>query len=216
VEPVPLNAGWIVGFVNSSAGGVIVGAEVSAGSNVRTTDSQGHYNLTMAEGTYTVNSSAPGHDNGTGNVVVVAGQVSWLNLTLTAKAWTLKGHVYDSSNMAALVSARISLTAVNATEIVAMTNATGYYEIILIPFGTYDVNVSRAGYEANETELTVSTSGVVTRDFQLTPVSGGGGGGISTIAMAGIAIAVVAIVAGIAAFVLLRRRKNAESPPSSP
>lgn len=216
VEPVPLNAGWIVGFVNSSAGGVIVGAEVSAGSGVRTTDSQGHYNLTMVEGTYTVNCSAPGHDNGTGNVVVVAGQESWLNLTLTAKAWTLKGHVYDSSTMAALVNARISLTAVNASEIVAMTNATGYYEIILIPFGTYDVNVSMAGYEANDTELTVSTSGVVTRDFQLTPVSGGGGGGISTLAMAGIAIAVVAIVAGIAAFVLLRRRKNAEPPPSSP
>lgn len=215
VEPVPSNAGWVVGYVNSSAGGVIIGAEVRIGSNVRTTDSQGHYNLTVVEGTYTVNSSAPGHDNGTGNVVVVAGHESWLNLTLTAKTWTLKGHVYDSSTSAALANAKISLTAANSSEIMVITNATGSYELLLIPFGAYDVNVSLTGYETNETELNVTTSSVVTKDFRLTPVSEEGGGGISTMAMAGIVIAVVAVV-GVAAFVLLRRRKMSGPPPSSP
>jgi peptide/nickel transport system substrate-binding protein len=217
VEPIPLNAGWIVGYVNSSSGGAIVGAEVSIGNNTRSTDSLGHYNLTLVDGTYEVNVSAPGHDNGTGAVVIVAGQETWLNFTLAASAWTLKGHVYDSSTSAALVNAKVSLSASNDEEMVALTNATGYYEIILIPFGTCDVNVSKTGYETNETELSISTSGVVTRDFQLTPVSGdGGGGGISTIAMVGIAVAVIAIIAGVAAFILLKRRKTTGPPPGSP
>jgi len=125
VVAVPANAGWVVGYVNSSAGVVIVGAEVSIGGNVRTTDSQGHYNMTVVEGTYAVNFSAPGHDNGTGNVIVVAGHESWLNVTLTAKTWTLNGHVYDSSTSAALSNARISLTAGNASEIIAVTNIAG-------------------------------------------------------------------------------------------
>jgi hypothetical protein len=138
-----------------------------------------------------------------------------LNLTLTAKTWTLKGHVYDSSTSAALANAKVSLTAANSSEIMVITNATGSYELLLIPFGAYDVNVSLTGYETNETELNVTTSSVVTKDFRLTPVSDEGGGGISTMAMAGIVIAVVAVV-GVAAFVLLRRRKMSGPPPSSP
>ena len=217
VVAVPANAGWVVGYVNSSAGVVIVGAEVSIGGNVRTTDSQGHYNMTVVEGTYAVNFSAPGHDNGTGNVIVVAGHESWLNVTLTAKTWTLNGHVYDSSTSAALSNARISLTAGNASEIIAVTNSAGYYEILFIPFGTYAVNVSLTGYETSETEFNVSTASVVTKDFNLNPLSqGGGGGGISMAVVAGIAIAVIAVVAVVAALVLLKRRKMTGPPPSSP
>lgn len=217
VVAVPANAGWVVGYVNSSAGVVIVGAEVSIGGNVRTTDSQGHYNMTVVEGMYAVNFSAPGHDNGTGNVIVVAGHESWLNVTLTAKTWTLNGHVNDSSTSAALSNARISLTAGNASEIIAVTNNAGYYEILFIPFGTYAVNVSLTGYETSETEFNVSTASVVTKDFNLNPVSqGGGGGGISMAIVAGIAIAVIAVVAVVAALLLLKRRKMTGPPPSSP
>jgi hypothetical protein len=93
------------------------------------------------------------------------------------------------------------------------TNATGYYEILHIPFGTYTVRASMTDYETNESTLTVSTPGTLVQDFDLTPSAHGGGGGLSTMAIVGIA-AVVIIIAGVAVFVLTKRRKSAQPPPA--
>jgi len=215
VVPLPVGAGWIEGFVNSSAGGQIVGASARTEGTVRSTDSQGHYNLTMVPGSYTVNFSASGHSNATGSAVVVAAQISWLNVTLNATAWTLKGHVYDSSTSAALEGAKVSLIAGSDTVKFALTNTTGYYELLLIPFGTYDVQASMSGYHTNVTEQNVSAYSVVTKDFRLTPEETGGGG-VSTLAMVGIGVAVVVAVVAVAAIILMRRGKISEKPPNPP
>jgi peptide/nickel transport system substrate-binding protein len=216
VIPVPANAGWVVGYVNSSRGVAIAGATVTDGTLLRTTDTSGFYNLTLLPGAYSVNVSAPGHLNATAEVTVVAYETTWLNITLTATAWSLNGHVYDSKTRGAIAGATVKLFLANATVLTQMTNDAGYYEMLDIAFGTYTVRVQMAGYESNETTLTVTTSLSKTQDFDLTPSGGGGGGGLSTTAIAAIGAVAALVIAGVLAGVLLKRRRAGEPPKEPP
>jgi len=216
VIPVPANAGWVVGYVNSSKGVAIVGATVTAGTLLRTTDAWGFYNLTLLPETYSVNVSAPGHANATAQVTVAAHESTWLNITLTATAWSLNGHVYNSKTHGAIAGATVKLILANATVLTKMTNDAGYYEMLDIAFGTYTVRAQMIGYESNETTLTVTTSLSKTQDFDLTPSGGGGGGGLSTAAIAAIGAVAALVVVGVLAWVLLNRRKVREPPKEPP
>ena len=209
VDPVPSNAGWLVGYVNSSMGAPIVGAHVSAGDIYRTSDTQGFFNLTLVAESYTVNVSAVGYANATGTVTITAQTETWLNFSLIATTWTLKGHVYDSKSHGSIEGATISLylgmlLSKNATFSIR-TNDTGYYEILYIPFGTYTVNASSTGYDDNETVLTISTAEVRVQDFNLVASAGGGAISNSLLISAGIGIAVV-VVAVVAAMTLRKRK----------
>jgi hypothetical protein len=211
VEPVPTDAGWLIGFVDSE-GTPVVGANVTAGDMSRQTDANGFFNLTLSAGTYTVNVSAEGHADGTSNATITTNSETWLNFTLTVTAWTLKGHVYDSSTAESIDGATVKLLLANESLSSTRTNSTGYYEILYIPFGTYTIRVSMSGYEVNETTLTVPEPETVVQDFELTPLSTDvGGGGLSALAIAGI-VAAVLVAAGVVVFVLLNRRKAAEPP----
>ena len=73
--------------------------------------------------------------------------------------------------------------------------------------GTYNVNVSKTGYETNTTSVTIVVGQEKLLDIELKPVSGGEGkGGISGMALVGIAVVVIAVVAAVA-LMLLRRKK---------
>jgi hypothetical protein len=163
-----------------------------------------------------VNVSAPGHANATEQVTVGAHETTWLNITLTATAWSLNGHVYNSKTHGAIAGATVKLTLANATVLTKMTNDAGYYEMLDIEFGTYTVRAQMTGYESNETTLTVTTSLSKTQDFDLTPSGGGGGGGLSTAAIAAIGAVAALVVVGVLAWVLLNRRKVREPPKEPP
>jgi peptide/nickel transport system substrate-binding protein len=213
VEPVPANVGWLVGYVDS-AGAPVVGAVITAGNMSRSTDASGFFNLTLVAGTHTVNVSATGYASAMGSATITAQEETWLNFTLAMITLTLKGHVYDADTHDSIAGATVNLLSANVSVSSVRTNATGYYEILHIPFGTYTVRASMTDYETNESTLTVSTPGMLVRDFELTPSAHGGGEGLSTMAIVGIA-AVVIIIAGVAVvFVLTKRRKSAQPPPA--
>lgn len=213
VQPVPANVGWLVGQVNSSEGGPVVGARVDTGVMNRSTDIQGFFNLTLLAGTYAVNVSATGYANATASATITAQSKTWLNLTLNATTWSLTVHIRDATNHESIAGATINLLQANVSIATMQTNATGYQEILNIPFGTYSVKASKTGYENNETELAVSTPGTQTLEIELTPeTGGGGGGGLSTAVTAGIAAALILVVVGIAALALMKRKKSGQPP----
>lgn len=213
VEPVPSNVGWLVGYVDS-AGTPIIGAAVSAGEMTRSTNTSGFFNLTLVAGTYVVNVSAAGYANATDNATIAAQSETWMNFTLVLITWTLTGHVYDADTGDSIAGATIKLLSANVSVSSIHTNATGYYEILNIQFGTYTVRASMTGYDTNETTLTVSAPGTIVRDFELAPSAvEDEGGGLSAIAIAGIAAAVIIII-GIAAFALMKRKKSEQPPPA--
>jgi len=71
--------------------------------------------------------------------------------------------------------------------------------------GTYNVNVSKTGYETNTTSVTIVAGQEKLLDIELKPVSEGKGG-ISGMVLVGIAVVVIAVVAAVA-LMLLRRKK---------
>lgn len=202
----PANAGWLVGHVNTSAGAPVVGALVSAGDISRTSDSQGFFNLTLEAATYTVNVSATGYADATASVTITAQRETWHNFTLAVITWTLKGHVTDSESGDAIAGANVSLLSGSLSVSSVRTNDTGYYEILYIPFGTYTVNASMAGYNSNETELTVSAAGEHVQDFALVATAGGGGGISNTLLIAAGVVVVVVVVAIVAAMMMKKRK----------
>jgi peptide/nickel transport system substrate-binding protein len=210
VEPVPADAGWLVGYVET--GGIpTVGALVTAGTTSRKTTETGSFNLTLAAGTYTVNVSAPGCANATESATIAAQTETWLNFTLEVISWTLYGHVLDADTRATISGATVDLLSENVSVSSVRTNATGYYEFLYIPFGTYTIAVSMTGYDDNETTLAVSTPQTIVQDFELAPLKEDGG--LGTMAIVGI-VAIVVVVVGIAAFLLLKRRRSAQPPPA--
>jgi len=206
VVAAPLNAGWLIGHVNTSAGAPVVGALVSAGGISRTSDSQGFFNLTLEAGTYTVNVSATGYGNASASVTIASKTETWHTFTLAVTTWTLKGHVTDSTSGDAIAGANVSLLSGSASINSVLTNDTGYYEILYIPFGTYTVRASMTGYESNETQLTVSAAGEHVHDFALV-ASADGGGGISNTALIAAGIVIVVVVVAVAAVMMMRKRK---------
>jgi len=206
VVPMPSNAGWLVGHVNTSAGAPVVGARVSAGNVSRTSGVNGFFNLTLGAGSYTVNVSATGYGNATATVTIAAQNETWHNFTLAVTTWTLKGHVSDSKSHDPIAGVTITLLHGTASVGSVRTNDMGYYEILYIPFGTYTVRASMTGYDSNETELTVSTAGEHVQDFALVAVAGGGGGISNTVLIAA-GIVIVLVVVAIAAVMMLRKRK---------
>jgi hypothetical protein len=79
------NPGTLQGTItNSVTSGPIVGATVSAGGNVTTTDSNGFYQFAnISDGAYTVTASAPGCANNSAAATVTSGQTTTRNLALT-------------------------------------------------------------------------------------------------------------------------------------
>ena len=213
IEPVPINAGWIVGYVNSSTDGAVVGALVTGGGLSRTTDDQGFYNLTLIPGTYVVNASATGYSTATDSATVTAHQKSWLNLTITLMTWTLKGQVIDADTHVGIAGVNVSLLISGALHRSVTTNVTGYYELLHIQFGTFDVNASESGYKSNETTLTITAPTVKVLDIELAKIAPSKGKGLST-AMIAATVAAVVIVAAVAVTWALKKRKPEEPPPA--
>lgn len=215
VEPVPANAGWLVGYVDG-AGVPVVGAVVSAGDRYKSTDVNGFFNLTLVAGTYAVNVSAAGYGSATGSATITVQSETLLNFTLIAIAWTLNGHVYDASTGDSIAGATVNLLSANVSVASIRTNATGYYEILQIPFGTYTVRVSITGYESNETTLTISAPGTYVEDFELIPSADIEDKGLSTAAIGGIVVVTIVAVAAAAAYALRKRKKEPAPPPQEP
>ena len=205
-------SGWLRGVVSDEDSVGIVGATILVSDQSRSTDVDGAYMVSLPEGSYMVNASKTGYGIASGDAIIVAGETTWVNLTLALTSGTLSGYVYDNETGASIASATVEITYGDKTKKFT-TNATGFYSFIAVEAGTVIVNVTKIGYEKNVTTAEVTAGNTTVCNVNLTPVKDDSGG-ISAVAIAGI-IAVIAIVGALAAIMMMKRRKSAE-PPSPP
>lgn len=129
------------------------------------------------------------------------------------------GTVKDSHNVA-ISGATITVyihglpTVVTSTS----TNGTGWYKVINLDPGTYDIKANKNGYNDNTvTEKSITAGQNTTVNFVLTGGGDGGGdgggsettGGVSIALIGGIILIVVLVVIGIIIF-LMRKRKESQ------
>jgi N-acetylneuraminic acid mutarotase len=143
--------GNITGTVtNSSNNQPIAGAIVSTSNGSTTTDSQGHYTLTLPVGTYDVTISAFGFNTKTTpGVQVTDGQTTTLNVALDpAPSVTLSGTVKDGSGHGWPLYTRIEITGRPGGPI--YTNpVTGAYSVSIPANATYTIKYTATlpGYQ---------------------------------------------------------------------
>jgi len=224
VDPLPPEYGWLTGTVRDATDPLhpaIQGATVAAVMVGTTeafsisTDTSGHYNLTLAVGTYVVGAGqalyTPEIQTGV-NVTLMNETV--LNFDLTQLRGYLVGTVSSSAG-GTLENATIYVTGPRSTS--TRTDAQGHYNVTLPP-GLYNATATRTGYlDQTKKNLTVLPNVPTTADFTLDPIAVPVTG-LSPLAIAGIAAVVVVVIAGVA-YVLFRRRKKTEeieAPPEPP
>jgi len=113
----------------------------------------------------------------------------------------IQGRVTDAANSAGLSNVNVST---GAGGYFTTTNATGYYSLPAAP-GTFNVTFSLAGYESQTKQVTVQNQQTQTVNAQLSKTSA------LPSYLIWIIVVVILVVAGLVAFLVIRRRK-----PSSP
>jgi hypothetical protein len=159
----------IQGTVTNCAGGPAVNASVSfPGSSYApiTTDASGHYYQLVDAGTYNVGAELfPCSFIQSSNNVVAETQVITVNLTLGAPG-TLQGTVTSCTGGAA-VGATVSLVGTTIPSVT--TNASGFYQFLSIPAGTYTTAIVYGGcYPDTSTGHVVNSGTTTTYNVTLT------------------------------------------------
>ncbi len=207
---VVLDAGWLAGYVEDSAGDPIVAAIVTVEESTRTTNATGYYNFTLSAGTYNVTADAAGYAaSGEHMVIITEGEVTWQNITLLLNSGTLAGQVVDEKTGDPVEGALIVVRLGDVSR-QDLTDADGNYSIDLLEAGRYNVNASKADYETYMTSVTIVAGETTTLNIELAPVEEAGG--ISTALLAAI-VGIVVLVAVVALAYVLLKRKKAEGPP---
>ncbi len=203
-------AGLLRGYVWDGEAEPLGGAVVDAVANARTTFSEGaeqpegSYSMYLEPENYSVSASKVGYGNASATAVIVTGETTWLNFTLSETSGGLEGYVYDSETGDAISSAKVRIT-YGTTNKSFTTNDQGFYQFVSVPEGSVTVNVTKSGYGSNETVVTIVAGEITTLDVNLDPIEEDDAGS-SALWMAGVAILVLAAIA--AAVLVLRKKKG--------
>jgi len=148
----------VTGVVKTSAGAVLSGATVTAGTTAATTGTDGKYTLILTAGTYSVSALKTGYTFASASVRVSNAMVT---TNFTAAAPVGITGVVKSSAGALLSGATVTAGTSSAT-----TGTDGKYTLT-VPAGTYAVSCALAGYSFASASVKVSTA-VVTTNFTAT------------------------------------------------
>lgn len=167
----PAPQGTLSGQVTDRATGTpIAGVTVSAnpGHYVTRTDATGHYQMTLAAGTYDLTAKVFGYGTATASGVVVAADATTTHDVVLARvpSATLSGTVTDGSGHGWGLHAKISISP-DPNGPIYTDPVTGNYSVVL-PLGDYtlDVSTDYPGYHATTEQVTLS-NGDVHRDIAL-------------------------------------------------
>ncbi len=152
----------------NATGAAISGATVAVPSGpMTTTGASGGYSLSLANGTYSVNASAPGFEPRAVQATI-SGSAVTLNFTLSAvppATYPVSGVVDNASGGGPL--AGVTISAGNGS--VTTSDANGAYSLEL-PNGSYQLEAVRAGYVSQSAPVTVQGHGVL-QNFSLRPTA---------------------------------------------
>ena len=190
--------GIVQGVVTSTATGApLASATVTVSSGASSaptsTDSTGHYSLSLAPGTYGLSVAAPVYTTVTvPGIVVGNASTTTRNVALTPIPGTLQGVITDTSGIL-LAGATVTLS----TGVSVVTGPNGAYAFSSLPQGTYGITTTDAGYfDASVAGIVVAYGAVVTRNVALTPMPGVLQGAVTNVGGAPIASATVALSGG--------------------
>ena len=224
VEAVPVHHGWINGTVRDGtdpAHPPIAGATVTAilaGTTTNysyTTAANGTYTLLLANGTYNVSASQALYAMDIRTAVVVADNAQTIDFSLLQKRGWLAGTVRAAGG-GPISSATIIITGFRSAT--AQTDNQGRYNVTLAP-GAYSATASAGGYyNKTVSGLTIADGATTTANFDLdlVPVPAPG---ISPLVIAAVVGVILAVILGLAAWMIVRRRKKEEEiegPPLPP
>ncbi len=199
--------GRLMGYVHDTNDAAIEGARLEIGPAKTTqTSPEGYYNVSMAAGEYQVNASDVGFSTITATATIESQVWTWLNFTLGATAGKVVGTVVDAETGDPISHAKISLSQDGDEKYLKLTGDDGYFEILTVAEGAYDVTITALDYETNETQITVIAGTTETLDIALYLEKSSG---VSALAAAGIAAVVIAAVAA-ALLIRKKRGKSAE------
>lgn len=209
--------GVLTGRVVDQDSEPILGASVTAWNSTRSTDANGMYSMAVYAGEYIVNATKTGYMMDSVDAVVVAGETTWANLTLTLTSGTLIVRVLDWETGEAIASALVNAT-YGSFSIEYVTQPTGNATFTSVDVGTVEVVVSKSGYEDNSTIATVAAGETTVVVVELTPEPEEDDS--NTLLIAAAAIGILAIVA-IAVVLLMKKRKVGQGgedlpPPDEP
>jgi hypothetical protein len=210
VTELPEDIGWIRGNVTDADMNPISDATVNAGSRVSITGTDGMYNISISQGTYTVNVSAAGYSNTSAEAIVEAGLVTWLDFTIALTAGSLSGNVYDLDSEEGIDNAKIVLSQNGTVKYTKYSGDDGSYMFSSLVEGTYDVTVTASGYESNETTVAIVAGDEGTLDIYLTPEEEEDGGSSSTALLGAVALAALIAIAAAALLLAKRKKKGGE------
>jgi thermitase len=161
--------GSIAGSVTSAKdGSAIVGATVTDGTRMTTTDATGKYAISnVPPGTYQVIASKAGYYSFSSSVTVVAGSTTVANFALAEIPGSIAGTVTSAKDGSPLVGATVTDGTRTTT-----TDGTGKYTIANVPPGTYQVTASKAGYQSSSVTVMVVAGNTVVANFSLSETPG--------------------------------------------
>ncbi|MDI6856648.1 MAG: carboxypeptidase regulatory-like domain-containing protein, partial [Candidatus Thermoplasmatota archaeon] len=165
----PCNASWsftivtkgtVKGFVKDSYGNAIRGATVELLSETATvestaTDQDGSYEfLNIRKGRYWVRVTADELRFKAKTVLVEPLGIAWANFTAEAVRSYIFGYVIDENNNP-VVGAKVTASSPYYTAH-AYTNLSGYYKILGLPVGIYNLTAERSGYQTGQRTISLT------------------------------------------------------------
>ncbi|MEA2036512.1 MAG: carboxypeptidase regulatory-like domain-containing protein, partial [Nanoarchaeota archaeon] len=164
MNPVPATAanGTIEGYViDNRTNSTLAGVKVNVGGVNLTTDSNGFYNSSLAEGNHTLAALLSGYDTYVGYADIIRYTTTIYNFSMEPSIGTVEGFVTDNSSGAAISNVLVGIG--NGS---VYTNSSGGYSINIIK-GEYYVIGTKSGYDNYANNLTVIASTTTLHNFEM-------------------------------------------------
>ena len=144
----PPGDGYLQGYVKAY-GSPIEGALVECINDSDITDANGFYELTLSQGTHTITASKDGYYPLTANIAITGGETSTFTFNLDPiDEGTIHGMVYDNITHKGIPLALVTAQPGGNTNYTWQYGAqVGRFDMDL-PVGTYDITVSKDGFES--------------------------------------------------------------------
>ncbi len=166
--------GIVIGYaIDKYTNQTLANITVSIGGTSNTTDNNGFYNLTVANGKYVLVGIKQGYiSNISNNVIISIGQTTVKNITLTPFPGleshfnrTLTGIVYDNTTNLTLSNVTISIAGRTT-----LSNDTGNYSIIVLD-GIHNLVAIKTSYDNFIGDVTINSTGNNSFNIYMVPIS---------------------------------------------
>ena len=148
--------GTISGTVKNTSNNSIQGAKITVNGYSDTTNSTGEYTITLPVGNYNVTASATGYQDQSKQAKVKEDQITEINFTLTKLSYgTISGRVIYAHNVTGISGATVKLTDAGVVASTS-TDSEGKYSFLDVPYGIYNINVSKTRFWSNSTSVNLT------------------------------------------------------------